>query len=84
MTQNLLYCRPTIAESPPSKGLNIWIPSIKPIEGRGFINHGSTLPASCPVFSFWVRALGRLVETCRTSSFRVDFQVAVSYLGLGV
>ena len=29
---------------PPFKGLNIRIPVITPIMGRGFINHGSALP----------------------------------------
>ena len=31
-----------INKPPPFKGLNIRIPSIIPILGRGFINHGST------------------------------------------
>ena len=32
-----------INKPPPFKGLNIRIPIITPIMGRGFINHGSTL-----------------------------------------
>ena len=33
-----------IDEPPPFKGLNIRIPIIIPIQGRGLVNQGSTLP----------------------------------------
>ena len=35
-----------INKPPPFKGLNIRIPIIIPIKGRGFINHGSGLLSS--------------------------------------
>ena len=35
-----------INKPPPFKGLNIRIPIIMPIKGRGFINQGSGLPGS--------------------------------------
>ena len=38
-----LYCRPLIKKPPPFKGLNIRIPIIIAIYGRGFVNHGSRL-----------------------------------------
>ena len=34
-------CRPIINNPPPFKGLNIRIPTIIPIKGKGFINQGS-------------------------------------------
>ena len=48
-------CRPMINKSPPSKGLNIRIPIMIPIEGRGFIIQGSTLgiPAQTPKRRSW-------------------------------
>ena len=39
----LTLCRPMISQPHPFKGLNITIPIIIPIKGRGFINHGSAL-----------------------------------------
>ena len=33
-----------ISKPPPFKGLDIGIPIVIPIKGRGFINQGSTLP----------------------------------------
>ena len=38
------YCRPMIKKPTPFKGLNIRIPIIIPIKGRGFLNEGSGLP----------------------------------------
>ena len=37
-------CRPMINKPPPFKGLNIRIPILIPIKGRGFLNQGSGLP----------------------------------------
>ena len=37
-----------INEPPPFKDLNIRIPIITPIKGRGFINHGSGLAKGVP------------------------------------
>ena len=37
------YCGPMINKPPPFKGLNIRIPVIILVKGRGFINQGSTL-----------------------------------------
>ena len=34
---------PWLMNPPRFKGLNIWIPMIIPIKGRGFINYGPTL-----------------------------------------
>ena len=35
--------KPMISKPPPVRGLNIRIPIITPIKGRGFMNQGSTL-----------------------------------------
>ena len=45
-----------INKPPPFKGLNIRIPIIIPIKGRGFINHGSGLRDKAPNLGF--RGLG--------------------------
>ena len=42
------YCRPMINNPPPFKGLNIMVPIIILIEGRGFIKQGSGL-----LFTVW-------------------------------
>ena len=39
-------CRPVVNTPAPFKGLNIRIPIIVPIEGRGVINQGSSLLAN--------------------------------------
>ena len=39
-----LQCRPMINNPPPFKCVNIRIPIIIPIKGRGFMNQGSGLP----------------------------------------
>ena len=42
-----------INKPPPFKGLNIRIPIVIPIKGRGFINQGSTLNPKAPRASFF-------------------------------
>ena len=59
-----------IDKHPPSQGLNIRIPIISPIKGRGFINHGSTLghlgtasesrDADLRSFYFWILGTARI------------------------
>ena len=44
-------CRPMINKPPPFKGLNITIPMIIAVKGRGFIDRGSTLPYSLPYYT---------------------------------
>ena len=41
---------PMINKSRPCEGLNIGIPFVIPIEGRGFINQGSGLVLICSTF----------------------------------
>ena len=48
-----------ISNPPPFKGLNVWIHFIIPLEGRGFINQGSTF--TCCTWTGWGEDAKRLL-----------------------
>ena len=67
---------------PPFKGLNVGIPSIILIKGRGFINQGSTLRALAKAH---VKQAGP--NSCIRASCRVMVQTpqrGLRYIGIGL
>ena len=72
-------CRPMINTPPPFKGLNIRIPIIIHIKGRGFTNQGSGSKTSdhChPAFHhFWAKHWGSL---CMYSIYRIALGLGIS------